>query len=62
MLLVLIKSHNIQKSRYVKNRQWYEELTLTSKQKLFSKKLFGLEPVYESTDNIEIDFIEAFSV
>jgi serine/threonine protein kinase len=45
-----------------KKLPWYEELTLTSKQKLLLKKLFGLEPVYESIDHIEIDFIDAFSV
>lgn len=45
-----------------KKLPWYEELTLTNKQKLFLKKLLGLEPVYESISEIEIDFIEAYSV
>jgi serine/threonine-protein kinase len=41
---------------------WYEELTLTNKQKLFLKKLLGLEPVYESISEIEIDFIGSYNV
>lgn len=45
-----------------KKLPWYEELTLTIKQKLFLKKLLGLEPVYENAYDIQIDFIDAFSV
>jgi serine/threonine protein kinase len=45
-----------------KKLPWYEELTITNKQKLFLKRLLGLEPIYENIGHIEIDFIEAFSV
>jgi len=46
----------------VKHRKlpWYEELTLINGQKLFLKKLLGLEQIYQNIDDIETDFIEVF--
>jgi serine/threonine-protein kinase len=60
LLYLLYSSYEAKENH--KKLPWYEELTLTFKQKLFLKKLLGLEPVYENTDDIQIDFIDAFSV
>jgi len=43
-----------------KKLPWYEELTLINGQKLFLKKLLGLELTYENIDDIETDFIKVF--
>lgn len=45
-----------------KKLAWYDELTLTFEQKLFLKRLLGLEIVYESISEIEADFIKAFGI
>lgn len=45
----------------LKDIPWYEELSLTLKQILFLKKLLRLEPVYESINEMETDFIETFA-
>ena len=51
-------------SYQVKEKQkkllWYEELTLSWGQKLFLKRLLGLEMVYDDIDNIEKDYIQVF--
>lgn len=39
---------------------WYEELTLTSKQKLFLKRLLGIETTYQNVDDIDMDFQNVF--
>lgn len=39
---------------------WYEELPLTFEQRVFLKKLLGIELVYENIHDIERDFIKAF--
>jgi hypothetical protein len=43
-----------------KKLSWYKELTLTSEQKLFLKKLLGIELAYENINDIEMDFIKVF--
>lgn len=43
-----------------KELPWYEELGITEKQKLFLKKLLGLEEIYENINNVETDFIKVF--
>lgn len=60
-LLYLLYSSFEKKEKY-KKAPWYEELTLTSKQKLFLKKLFGLELAYKNIEDIEADFISMFKV
>lgn len=60
-LLYLLYSSFERKDKY-KELPWYKELTLTDKQKLFLKRLLGLEMLYENIDNIERDFIEAFKI
>ncbi|MEQ8197399.1 MAG: protein kinase family protein [Clostridiaceae bacterium] len=58
LLLYLIYSSFEKKGR--KNLPWYEELTLKDSQKIFLSRLMGLEVVYESIEEIEKDFIDAF--
>jgi len=43
-----------------KNLPWYEELSLNDRQRMFLKKLLGLEAIYKSIKDIEVDFIESF--
>lgn len=43
-----------------KNVPWHKELPLQEKQKMFLKRLMGLETVYESISDIEKDFMYAF--
>ena len=43
-----------------KKLPWHKELPLTDKQKTLLKKLMGLETVYESIKDIEVDFVDAF--
>lgn len=43
-----------------KKMPWHKELLLTDKQKTFLKKLMGLDTVYESIKDIEMDFVDAF--
>ncbi|MGB4659199.1 MAG: protein kinase family protein [Mobilitalea sp.] len=47
-------------NKKLKKIPWHKELQLTEKQKLFLKKLLGLETAYENIKDIEIDFIDAF--
>jgi len=58
-LLYLLYS-SFEKKENNKKLPWYEELTLTSRQRLFFKKLLGLELTYENIDDIETDFIKVF--
>ena len=58
-LLYLLYSSFETKEKY-KKLPWYKELTLTSEQKLFLKKLLGLELAYENIDDIETDFRKVF--
>lgn len=60
-LLYLFYSSFETKKKY-KKLPWHKELSLTSKQKLFFKKLLGLEMAYKNIDDIEADFIKEFSV
>jgi serine/threonine protein kinase len=60
-LLYLLYSSFEAKEKH-KKLPWFSELTLTSEQKLFLKKLFGLELPYENIENIEMDFIKVFKV
>lgn len=43
-----------------KDKAWYEELVLNSKELLFLKKLMGIEKRYQSINEVEIDFEEIF--
>lgn len=43
-----------------KKLPWYEELSLTFEQKLFLKKLFGIEAVYDNINDIQRDFVMLF--
>lgn len=43
-----------------KKLPWYEELPLDYKQKLFLKRLLGLDTLYETINHIERDFIVSF--
>jgi serine/threonine protein kinase len=60
-LLYLLYSSFKVKGKH-KKLPWYKELPLSREQKLFLKKLFGLELPYENIDNIERDFIEVFGI
>jgi len=60
-LLYLLYSSFETKEKH-KKLPWYEELTLRSKQKVFLKKLLGLEITYENIDDIETDFIKVFRI
>ncbi len=42
------------------SRPWYEELQLTSEQKLFLKKLLKIEAAYSDVDQIARDFQKVF--
>lgn len=59
-LLYLLYSSFESKGKY-KNLPWYKELNLTSKQKLFLKRLLGIELPYKNIDDIETDFIKVFT-
>lgn len=43
-----------------KDKAWYEELALNSKELAFLKKLMGIEKRYKSINEVEIDFEEVF--
>jgi serine/threonine protein kinase len=58
-LLYLIYS-SFEKIKGEKNLPWHKELPLTSRQKMFLKKLMGLETVYRSIQDIEMDFVDIF--
>ena len=60
LLLYLLYSSFKTKEKY-KNLPWYKELPLTNEQKLFFKKLLGLEPAYQNVNTIETDFVNVFS-
>jgi len=60
LLYLLYSSFEI-KEKHTKS-PWYKELALTSTQRLFLKKLLGLELTYENIDDIETDFIKVFKV
>lgn len=51
----------IKRKPWHKELPWYEELSLTPEQKVFLKKLFGLEAQYESIWDVETDFRTVFS-
>ncbi|MDA8229077.1 MAG: protein kinase family protein [Desulfitobacterium hafniense] len=59
LLLYLLYSSYEKKEKY-KNLPWYKELSLTCEQKLFLKRLLGLEAVYKNICDIETDFVNAF--
>lgn len=54
------KKENNKLLPWSKKLSWYEELLLTQEQKIFLKKLFGLEARYENIRDIERDFGRAF--
>ena len=58
-LLYLLYSSFETKEKH-KKLPWFKELEVTSEQKIFLKKLLGLELTYENIDDIEKDFIKAF--
>lgn len=58
-LLYLLYSSFETKGKH-KNLPWYDELTLTVEQKLFLKKLLGLELSYANIDDVEKDFTDLF--
>ncbi|MBU3217031.1 hypothetical protein LL033_02385 [Clostridium estertheticum] len=60
-LLFLLYSSFETKEKH-KKLPWYKELNLTNKQKLFLKKLLGLEKVYENIEDIKMDFTNVFGV
>ena len=60
-LLYLLYSSFERKEKYKKN-PWYNELELTIEQKMFLKKLLGIEIAYENINDIETDFIKIFSL
>lgn len=43
-----------------KSKPWYEELTLSSNELLFLKRLMGIEKRYKSINEVRIDFEELF--
>lgn len=59
-LLYLLYSSFETKDKHI-NLPWYKELNLNSGQKLFLKRLLGLEVPYSSIQEIETDFIAFFS-
>ncbi|CZR09550.1 serine/threonine protein kinase [Trichococcus flocculiformis] len=59
LLLYLIYS-SFQKKDH-KKLSWHEELKLIDNQRLFLKRLMGLDAVYERINDIETDFIAAFA-
>ncbi|MCB2305809.1 protein kinase family protein [Clostridium estertheticum] len=60
-LLYLLYSSFETKEKH-KKLPWYKELNLTNKQKLFLKKLLGLEKVYKNIEDIKMDFTNVFGV
>jgi serine/threonine protein kinase len=58
LLYILYSSFHAKEKN--KKSPWYEELTLKVEQKLFLKRLLGIEIVYENIYEIETDFVEAF--
>jgi len=58
-LLYLLYSSFETKEKH-KKLPWYKELILTSKQKLFLKKLLGLEIAYGNIEDVEKDFTDVF--
>jgi serine/threonine-protein kinase len=60
LLLYLLYS-SYEKKRGRGRLPWYNELPLDDGRKLFLKKLFGLEPVYHSMEEIQEGFTRAFS-
>jgi len=60
LLLYLIYSSFEKKGS--KRLPWHEELSLQESQKLFLKRLMGLEAIYASIYDIETDFIDAFAI
>ncbi len=60
LLYLLYSSFETKKNH--KKLPWHKELALTSTQRLFLKKLLGLELTYENIDDIETDFIKVFKV
>ncbi|MBU3185035.1 protein kinase family protein [Clostridium estertheticum] len=60
-LLYLLYSSFEAKEKH-KKLPWYKELNLTNKQKLFLKKLLGLEKVYKNIEDIKMDFSNVFGV
>jgi len=57
-----LRYSSFQKKDGHKNLPWHKELPLTDKQKTFLKRLLGIELVYESIDDIEAEFIDAFGL
>lgn len=53
---------SFQKNDVHKNIPWHKELPLTNQQRMFLKRLLGLEEVYESIDDIEMEFVDAFGI
>lgn len=58
-LLYLLYSSFETKEKH-KNLPWYEELSLKPEQKIFLKRLLGIEQIYKNIDEIEMDFIKIF--
>lgn len=61
-LLLYMQYSAFQKNEKRKELPWHMELPLTCDRRLFLKRLLGLERIYESIEDIETDFIKAFSV
>lgn len=59
LFLYLLYS-SFQRNGNKRNLPWHKELPLTDKEKIFLKRLMGLETVYESIKDIEMDFVDAF--
>lgn len=59
LILYLIYSSFQKKDK--KGQPWYEELPLKENQKRFLKRLLGLDIIYESITDIEMDFIDSFA-
>jgi serine/threonine protein kinase len=51
---------SFQRNGSIKNLPWHKELSLKENQKMFLKRLMGLEAIYESIHEIEKDFVAAF--
>ncbi|MGL5353315.1 MAG: protein kinase family protein [Clostridium sp.] len=60
LLYILYSSFKSKKK--ISRKPWYVELTLTNDQKVFLKKLLGIEIKYKSIQDIEMDFINIFKV
>lgn len=59
LLLYLLYS-SFEKPKNYKKHPWYDELRITCNQKLFLKRLLGLEPPYRDIFEIECDYIKLF--